>query len=165
METGWNFGTCSMQNSIMSTTTRTAGSGGQIHSFWALNSFSMSFWIVPSTSVQGTPCRRATARYIARMIEAVQLIVIDVVTRPSGMPSNSRSMSARVETETPSRPTSPRARGWSASYPISDGMSKAVDSPVCPCSSRNLNRRFVSSGRPKPANIRIVHSRPRYMVG
>ncbi len=44
-------------------------------------------------------------------------------------------------------------------------MSKAVESPVCPCASRYLNRAFVSSGRPKPANIRIVHSRPRYMVG
>ena len=154
-----------MQNSIMSTTIRTAGVGGQIHSFWALNSFSMSFWMVPSTSVQGTLCRSATARYIARMTEAVQLMVIDVVTRPSGMPSKSRSMSASVETDTPSRPTSPRAFGWSASYPIRDGMSKAVDNPVWPCSRRNLKRRFVSSGRPNPANIRMVQRRPRYMVG
>ena len=92
-------------------------------------------------------------------------MVIDVVTRPSGMPSKSRSMSARVETDTPSRPTSPRAFGWSASYPMRDGMSKAVDSPVWPCSRRNLKRRFVSSGRPKPANIRMVQRRPRYMVG
>ena len=135
-----------MQNSIMSTTIRTAGVGGQIHSFCALNSFSMSFWIVPSTSVQGTPCRSATARYIARITDAVQLMVIEVVTRPSGMPSKSRSMSASVETDTPSRPTSPRAFGWSASYPISDGMSNAVERPVWPCSRRNLKRRLVSSG-------------------
>ena len=74
-------------------------------------------------------------------------------------------MSSSVETDTPSRPTSPRARGWSASYPMRVGMSNAVDSPVCPCSRRNLKRRFVSSGRPNPANIRIVQSRPRYIVG
>ena len=104
-----------MQNSIMSTTMRTAGSGGQIHSFWALNSFSMSFWIVPSTFAHGTHCRSATARYMASTIDAVQLMVIEVVTRSSGIPANSRSMSSSVETDTPSRPTSPRARGWSAS--------------------------------------------------
>ena len=154
-----------MQNSIMSTTMRTAGSGGQIHSFWALNSLSMSFWIVPPTALQGTPWRSATARYMARMTDAVQLMVIDVVTRSRGIPSKRRSMSSRVETVTPSRPTSPRARGWSASYPMSAGMSKAVDRPVCPSRRRNLKRRFVSSGVPNPANIRMVQSRPRYIVG
>ena len=35
------------------------------------------------------------------------LIVIDVVTSSSGMPSNRISMSSSVETATPSRPTSP----------------------------------------------------------
>jgi hypothetical protein len=45
------------------------------------------------------------------MTDAVQLMVIEVVTRPSGIASKSRSMSSRVETDTPSRPTSPRAFG------------------------------------------------------
>jgi len=44
-------------------------------------------------------------------------------------------------------------------------MSKAVESPLTPCSSRYLKRRLVSSGDPNPANWRIVQSRPRYMVG
>ncbi len=44
-------------------------------------------------------------------------------------------------------------------------MSKAVESPVTPCWSRYLKRRLVSSGDPKPANWRMVQSRPRYMVG
>ena len=104
-----------MQNSIMSTTMRTEGSGGQIHSFCAMNSFSMSFWIVPPSFGHGTPCRSATARYMASRMLAVQLTVIEVVTRSSGIPAKSRSMSSSVETDTPSRPTSPRARGWSAS--------------------------------------------------
>src|SRR6476620_5948665 len=43
-------------------------------------------------------------------------------------------------------------------------MSKAVDRPVWPLASRNLKRWFVSSGVPKPANIRIVHGLPRYIV-
>jgi hypothetical protein len=55
------------------------------------------------------------AKYIARMMLAEQFTVIEVVTSASGMPSNSASMSARLVTATPSRPTSPRARGWSAS--------------------------------------------------
>ncbi len=44
-------------------------------------------------------------------------------------------------------------------------MSKAVESPVVPCAMRYLKRWLVSSGEPKPANIRIVHSRLRYIVG
>ena len=73
-------------------------------------------------------------------------------------------MSATDATATPSRPTSPSERGSSGSKPISVGMSNAVDRPVWPCSSRNLKRRLVSSGVPKPANMRIVHSLPRYIV-
>ncbi len=70
------------------------------------------------------------------MIAAGALIVIDTVTSPSGIPANSVSMSSTVSTATPSRPTSPSDRGWSESWPISDGMSNAVERPVCPCSSR-----------------------------
>ena len=95
--------------------TRTDGSGGLIHSFCAMNSFSMSFWIVPPSADSGTPRRSAIAKYIARMMLAEQLTVIEVVMSASGMPSNSASMSARLLTETPSRPTSPSARAWSAS--------------------------------------------------
>ncbi len=42
---------------------------------------------------------------------AVALMVIEVVTRSRGMPSNSRRMSAIESIATPTRPTSPRARG------------------------------------------------------
>jgi hypothetical protein len=51
------------------------------------------------------------ARYMASATDAVQLMVIDVVTSPSGMSAKRRSKSSRVEIETPSLPTSPRARG------------------------------------------------------
>ncbi len=66
------------------------------------------------------------------MIAAGALIVIDTLTWSSGMPANSVSMSSSESIATPSRPTSPSERGWSESSPISDGMSNAVDSPVCP---------------------------------
>ena len=72
-------------------------------------------------------------------------------------------MSARVSTATPARPTSPMAHGESESRPIRVGMSKAVDSPVPPLASSSLNRALVSSAVPKPANIRIVHNRDRYI--
>ena len=42
---------------------------------------------------------------------AVALIVIEVVTRSSGMPSKRRRMSAIESMATPTRPTSPRASG------------------------------------------------------
>jgi hypothetical protein len=44
-------------------------------------------------------------------------------------------------------------------------MSNAVDNPVPPARSSSLNRALVSSAVPKPANIRIVHNRDRYIVG
>ena len=43
------------------------------------------------------------------------LIVIEVVTRSSGMPANTRARSSTVSTATPTRPTSPAASGWSES--------------------------------------------------
>ena len=48
---------------------------------------------------------------------------------------------------------------------MSVGMSKAVERPVWPCSSRYRKRSFVSRGVPKPANCRMVQSLPRYIVG
>src|SRR3972149_2465738 len=44
-------------------------------------------------------------------------------------------------------------------------MSSATLSPVSPWAMRYLNRLFVSSAPPNPLNIRIVHGRPRYIVG
>ena len=70
------------------------------------------------------------------MIAAGALIVIDTETSPRSIPANSVRMSATVSTATPSRPISPRLRGLSESWPIREGMSNAVESPVCPCSSR-----------------------------
>ena len=52
-----------------------------MYSFWAMYSLRMSFWSVPPTFSHGVPCFSATARYIASAIGAVELIVIDVVTR------------------------------------------------------------------------------------
>ena len=74
-------------------------------------------------------------------------------------------MSSTVSSATPSTPTSPSERAWSESSPISVGMSKAVESPCWPASSRYRKRALVSSTVPKPANWRIVHSRPRYIDG
>ena len=70
------------------------------------------------------------------MIAAGALIVIETVTSPRSIPSNSVSMSSSVSIATPSRPTSPSDCGESESCPISDGMSNAVLSPVWPWSSR-----------------------------
>ena len=46
---------------------------------------------------------------------AVALIVIDVETRSSGMPSKSSAMSSIESIATPTLPTSPSASGWSES--------------------------------------------------
>ena len=45
----------------------------------------------------------------------MELIVIEVETRSSGMASNSAAMSSTLEMATPTLPTSLRATSWSAS--------------------------------------------------
>ena len=149
----------------MSVTSRIDGSGGKMNSFCAMYSLRMSVWIVPLSCARGTPCCSPTTRYIASAIAADELIVIEVDTSPIGIPENRISMSSSDANATPSRPTSPSARGASESTPINAGMSNAHDSPVCPWSSRYRNRSFVSSAVPNPANCRIVHNRPRYIDG
>ncbi len=80
-------------------------------------------------------------------------------------------MSSIVSIATPHLPTSPALKGSSESRPISVGRSNAVDNPVLAFVevlawlSRYLNRLFVSSALPKPANCRIVHRRDRYPCG
>src|SRR5256885_13565590 len=94
METVFQLGTWLAQYSIESTTRRMEGSGGKMNSFWAMNSFRMSFCRVPLTPENGTPCFSATARYMARRMAAGEVIVIDVDTSPRGMPRKSVSVSA-----------------------------------------------------------------------
>ena len=91
------------------------------------------------------------------------LIVIDVDTSSRGMPSNTATMSSTESMATPTRPTSPRARGSSESSPIWVGRSNAVESAAWPCPIKNRNRRLVSSGVPNPAYWRIDQRRPAYM--
>src|SRR5690348_3420154 len=78
----------------MSVMIRIDGRGGKMYSFCAMNSFRMSFWMVPDSVSQLAPCFSATTRYIAKIIAAGELIVIEVVMSPTAMPSKSASMSA-----------------------------------------------------------------------
>ena len=55
------------------------------------------------------------ATYSASRIGAVALIVIDVLTSPSGNPSRRVVMSSMLSIGTPTRPTSPSACGASES--------------------------------------------------
>ncbi len=74
-------------------------------------SFRMSFCSVPESFFQSAPCFSATARYIAQIIAAGELMVIEVVTSASGIWSNSTSMSASELMATPHLPTSPSDSG------------------------------------------------------
>ena len=102
----------------------------------AMYSLRMSFCTVPPSLARATPCSSPTAAYSASRVVAVALIVIEVVTRSSGIPSNRLRTSSIESIATPTFPTSPAAMGSSESYPICVGRSKATESPVCPCSSR-----------------------------
>ena len=81
----------------------------------AMYSLRMSFWVVPEIAARSTPWASAAATYSASRIGAVALIVIEVLTWPSGSPSSRIAMSARLEIGTPTRPTSPSASGASES--------------------------------------------------
>ena len=134
----FHFGTSVVQNEKMSVISRIDSRGGKMYSFWAMNSFRMSFWIVPESFFQSAPCFSATTRYIAKIIGAGELIVIDVVIAPRSIPSKSRSMSASDMMLTPHLPTSPSDSSWSGSRPISVGRSKATLRPVPPAASSVL---------------------------
>ena len=129
-------------------------------------SLSMSFWIVPASAIRDALLARPRDVEASR-IDAVALIVIDVDTGRGRCSPNSVSMSSSESMATPTRPTSPSARGSSESWPICVGRSNAVNNPVCPCASRNRKRSLVSgraearvlAHRPQPAAIhRGIHA-------
>ncbi len=103
---------------------------------------------MPITASGGTPCRSAATTYIATSTAAGALIVIEVLTRSSGMPSKSASMSASESIATPTWPTSPALSGSSLSRPIWVGRSKATLSPGWPLASRKRKRALASAAVP-----------------
>ena len=133
----FHFGTSLAQNAKMSVIRRIDGRGGKMYSFWAMNSLRMSFWMVPEMVFQSAPCCSATTRYIAKIIGAGELIVIDVVMSASEMPAKRRSMSASDMMLTPHLPTSPRQSSWSGSRPMSVGRSNATLRPVPPAAIKS----------------------------
>ncbi|MNC87428.1 hypothetical protein D3C83_31550 [compost metagenome] len=70
---------------------------------------------MPESFSRATPRSSPTTQYIASSVAAVALIVIDVETLSSGMPSKSAVMSSIESMATPALPTSPAASGWSES--------------------------------------------------
>ena len=78
-------------------------------------SFNMSFWMVPLILSWPTPCFLAAAMYRHSKMEAVALMVIEVLTRSRGIPCNRTSISSRLQIGTPTLPVSPKALGWSES--------------------------------------------------
>src|SRR5258708_16454417 len=88
---------------------RRGGGGGKMYFFCAMYSLRMSLCSVPDMRDQSTPCFSPTARYIAQITGAGELMVIETVTSPRGMPRKRISISSTDEMETPHLPTSPSA--------------------------------------------------------
>ena len=125
----------------------------------------MSFCSVPPSLAIGTPCFSAAAMYIAQMTAAGPLMVIEVVTWSSGMPSKRISMSASDETATPHLPNSPQRHRVVVVVAVERRHVEGDREARLPLLSRYLKRSLVSSAVPKPANMRIVHGLARYIVG
>ena len=133
-----NDGIWRVPNSMVSVTSFMLGSGGKMNSFWAMNSLRMSFCRVPRSFVMSAPCFSAAAMYMAQMMAAGELMVIEVEMSAKAMPSNRISMSSRLLIATPHTPTSPSDHSSSLSRPMSVGRSKATERPVWPRCRRNL---------------------------
>jgi hypothetical protein len=80
-----------------------------------MNSFRMSFWIVPESWACGTPCSSPATMKPASTGSTAPFIVIETLILSSGMPSNRRFMSSTLSIATPALPTSPSTRGLSES--------------------------------------------------
>ncbi len=80
-----------------------------------MNSFRMSFWMVPDSAARDTPCSSPATMNEASTGITAPFIVIDTETSSSGMPSNRIFMSSTESIATPALPTSPSTRGWSLS--------------------------------------------------
>ena len=93
------------------------------------------------------------------------LIVMEVVTSPSGRPSSSISMSSIELIGTPTRPTSP-CRGRRVGVVAHLRRQVEGDRQAGLALLEQVAEAAVGlGGVAKPAYWRIVHSRPRYMVG
>ena len=108
----------------------------------------------------------ATTRYIASSVDAVALMVIDVETRSSGIPSRSRACPRRCRSPRPRGRPRPAARGESESIPICVGRSKATDKPGL---SRGQQVAGSAHWSPPPCRSRRIaawsRGGPRYIVG
>src|SRR5437660_5731041 len=98
---GLKRGTRCVQYSMTSVTSRIDARDGNMYSFCAMYSFRMSFCSVPDMRDQSTPCFSPTARYIAQITGAGELMVIETVTSPRGMRPKRISISSSDEMETP----------------------------------------------------------------
>ena len=103
--------------------------------------------------------------YIASSVAAVALIVIDVDTVSSGMLGEQRvHVVDGVDRDAHAPDFAERARRIG----VEAHLRREIERDGEPRLSRGEQRRkraFVSVAVPKPAYWRIVHSRPRYIVG
>ena len=72
-----------------------------------MNSFKISFCIVPLNSETSTPCSSAATIYPANTGRTAPFIVIETDILSRGIPSNKIFMSSTLSIATPALPTSP----------------------------------------------------------
>ena len=105
---GFHLGRAVTAQATVSVVSRSDGPGGKTYVPRDRYSLTMSFWVVPRSSLEATPWRSALATYRPNSHAAVALIVIEVFISVSGIWSNSLRISPRCGTGTPTLPTSPR---------------------------------------------------------
>ena len=76
-----------------------------------MNSFRMSFWMVPEIFLAGTPCSSAATMKAASTGSTAPFMVMETLILSSGMPANRIFISSTLSMATPALPTSPTTRG------------------------------------------------------
>jgi hypothetical protein len=105
------------------------GSGGYMNVFLTMNSFKISFWMVPFNYSSLAPYSRAVTIYIAKMGKTAPFIVMETEISLRGISLNKIFISSTESIATPAMPTSPTTLSWSESYPLWVAKSKATDNP------------------------------------
>ena len=80
-----------------------------------MNSFNISFYMVPYNCYRVAPYSRAATIYIAIIGSTAPFIVIDTEMSFNGMESKRIFISSTESIATPAIPTSPTTLGWSES--------------------------------------------------
>ena len=157
-------GTSLAPYTIVSTTRRIDGLGGKIYSFWAMYSFRISFCVVPEIFFRSAPLFSATTRYIAQIIAAGELMVMEVVISWRGKPCQQRFHVCQGRNGHPASAHFTLGQRVVAVVAHESRQVEGDGEARLPLLQKIVQALVGVLGLPNPENWRMVQTLPRYMV-